>query len=279
MSEPFASDSPWRRKLDPSAATASNSTAMIRRAARRNAMNANLSEFGIPIYQATTSTPRYSVRCRVTEWGECPFAGHRVPIPEGATPQAGSDGAMVVIDQQAGEIYEFWQARHVNGQWSASWGAVNDLHGSGWGGASTGAGASRLAGVIRVSEIEQGRIPHALAIQTDNVCAGIFNSPAIKTDGTSKRSDCIPEGARVRLDPNLNLRSLRLTAAERTVAEALQVYGAYVIDRGGTPLSVSFEREESSSGGGIGRVYTDFGLRWDYDDLGGIPFRRLQVLG
>lgn len=185
---------------------------------------------------------------------------------------------MVVIDEPSRKVYEFWQARHIAGTWVASWGAVNNLDGSGWGGASTGSGASRLAGVIRVDEIGQGNIPHALAVQTDNVCAAVFRAPALKTDGRSTRPDCIPEGARLRLDPRLDLNSLRLSSAERSVAKALQIYGAYVIDRGGAPLSVSFERDNAASGPAIGATYRDAGLRWDYDDLGGIPWHRLQVL-
>ncbi len=276
--EPFAANSPWRTELNPAAALDSNSSAMVNQAARRDALNANLDQYGIPIYDADASTPRHAVTCTVTAWGRCPFTGVQVPIPTGATPQSGSDGAMAVIDRSAGKVYEFWQARHVGAEWVTSFGAINSLYGSGWGGASTGSGASRLAGVIRVSEIRSRVIPHALALQSDNVCAGVFRRPAIKTDGKSIRPDCVPAGARLRLDPRLDLRTLKLTAAERAVAQALQTYGAYVIDIGGAPLSVSFERDPAAPGAGIGSTYTAAGLRWDYDDLGGIPWHRLQVL-
>lgn len=276
--EPFAATSPWRTPIGSNATVDPNSAAMIRYAARRSALNANLDQFGIPIYQASPGTPRYTVTCTVREWGRCPFAGVRVPIPNGATPHVGSDGAMVVIDAPARKVYEFWRARRGAGQWFTAWGAVNDLYGSGWGGASTGSGASRLGGVIRVSEIRQGRIPHALALQSDNVCARVFRRPALKTDGRSLRPDCIPEGARVRLDPRLDLRTLRLTPAQRTVAQALQTYGAYIVDIGGAPLSVSFERDPAAPGPSIGATYSASGLRWDHDDLRGIPVHRLQVV-
>lgn len=277
--QPFTTSSPFRTSIPDNAAIDPNSTAMIARASRENSVYASMAEFGIPIYQAESTTPRYAVTCTITWWGPCPFDGHLIPIPTDARPQTGSDGALVVVvDDTSGLVFEFWQAEFANGQWTASFGAVNDLYGSGWGGASTGSGASRLAGVITVDEIEQGEIQHALAIQTDNVCAGIFRTPAIKTDGTSLRTDCIPEGARLRLDPTIDLDALDLAPAVRTVARAMQVYGGYVVDAGGAPLSVSFERDAEAEDGEIGSVYEQAGLRWDYDNLPGVPWYRLQVI-
>ncbi|MFV8165925.1 hypothetical protein ACNQVK_28140 [Mycobacterium sp. 134] len=268
---------PFRTPIPANAAVDRNSDAMVARIARDDAMYANLVEFGVPVYPASASSPRYSVTCRTTGWGPCPFAGTDIPIPAGARPSPGSDGAMVVVDETTRRSYEFWQAESTAGKWSASWGAINDLDGSGWGGNSTAAGASRLGGVIRLAEIAAGSIPHALALQTDNTCAGVFRAPAIKTDGTAANEDCIPEGARVRLDPAVDIGSLKLAPAVHAVARALQVYGGYIVDSGAVPLSVSFEMDPAA-GGSIGSVYEQAGLRWDYDDLPGIPYRRLQVL-
>ncbi|WP_018601500.1 carbohydrate-binding domain-containing protein [Mycobacterium sp. 155] len=278
VTAPFAADSPWRTSIPAAAPLDPNSAAMVSRGARTGGVNANLVAYGVPIYRASADSPRYTVRCTITSWGRCPFDGYQVPIPAGAGPNTGSDAAMVIIDESTRKVFEFWQAKRSGSQWTASWGAVNDLDGSGWGGSSTGSGASRLAGVIRVAEIQQGAIPHALALQSDNVCARVFRAPAIKTDGQSTRSDCVPEGARLRLDPAVDLNALNLTSAERTVARALQVYGAYIIDAGAAPLSVSFELDPTASGGSIGSTYQQAGLRWDYDDMRGIPWNRLQVL-
>lgn len=276
--QPFAPGSPFRTPIPDGAAVDPNSAAMIASATRTGGVVANLVMFGIPIYFADASTPRHSVECTITSWGPCPFAGRQVPIPDGARPHRGSDGAMVVVDNSTGEIFEFWQARHDEGRWTTSFGAVNSIDGTGWGGNSTATGASRLAGVIQIAEIAEGVIPHALALQTDNACAGTFRYPAVKTDGHSSRSDCIPEGARIRLDPAVDLSSLPLPPAVRTVARAMQVYGAYVVDSGGAPLSVSFELDPAASNGSVGPVYQEAGLRWDYDDMPGVPWHRLQVL-
>jgi hypothetical protein len=252
---------------------------MTAEVARSGRMYANLVAFGIPVYTAKVTTPRYRVGCDMEGiWGPCPLSRRPMPIPRRAEPNSGDDGVLTVVDPATGAVGEYWRARRSGNGWSASFGAVNSLTGSGWGGSSTGAGASRLAGVVRVREIERGVIPHALVLQSAHACAVKFRPPARKTDGTSTRSDCIPEGARLQLDPKLDLSALRLTRAERAVARAMQVYGGYLIDRSGTSLSVSFERARDASVSSPGSAYLASGLRWDYDALDGVPWRRLRVL-
>jgi hypothetical protein len=277
---PFASSSPFNLRIKAAPALDRNSAAMVARAARRGAVYANLYAYGIPIYTASSTTPRYRVTCAMEgEWGSCPLSQRPMPIPVGARPSTGSDGVLTVIDPQTNTVGEYWQAARAGGTWTASWGAVNSLSGSGWGGGSTGAGASRLAGVIRVAEIKRGVIEHALVLQSDNVCSRVVRPPALKTDGTSTRSDCIPEGSRLQLDPSIDLRTMRgLTPAERTVARAMQIYGGYLIDRGGTSLSMSFERAPDASAKSTGSVYTKAGLSWDYYGMSHVPWKRLRVL-
>jgi hypothetical protein len=257
---PFASTSPFNVTVAAGAALDPLSASMVAHATRTGMVNANLFAYAVPIYAATASTPTYAVTCSMEPaWGTCPFRGRKMPIPNGAVPSAGSDKAMVVVDAGRTISGEYWQATRS--------------------GASTGAGASRLGGVIRVSEIKAGRIDHALVLQSDNVCREQIRPPAIKTDGDSSRTDCIPEGARLQLDPSISVTSLPgITPGEKAVARALQLYGAYVIDRGGAPLAISFERAPDATASNPGLVYTTAGLRWDYDDLPHIPWSRLRVL-
>lgn len=277
---PFSSTSPFntvvsaKPKIDP------KSSAMVAQATRHGQVYAGLYEFGIPIYTATAGTPRYDVSCSMNgTWGFCPLTSQKLPIPDGAVPQYGSDGAMVVIDSTNNTVAEYWRAWRSGSRWGASFGAVNSLSGSGWGGSSTGSGASRLGGVVRVSEISAGSINHALVVQSDNVCSKVYRKPAIKTDGTSTRSDCLPEGARLQLDPSINLSSVQgLTKGERAVAQALQTYGAYVIDYGGSPLSISFERASDGSWSSPGSVYKSAGFSWDFYGMPHVPWSRLRVL-
>lgn len=277
---PFAANSPFNLPVVANPVVDGNSTAMVARAARDGMAYANLVEFGIPIFLATSSTPRFRVTCTMSPaWGTCPLAVGLRPVPTAAAPNVGSDGVMTVIDSGSGTVDEYWQARRTGSGWTTSWGAINSLSGSGWGGSSTGSGASRLAGVVRVAEIRAGVINHALVLQSDTACAGTFRPPALKTDGESTRSDCIPEGARLQLDPSINLAAIPgITPGERAVGRALQIYGAYLIDRADAPLSVSFELAPDASATSTGAVYSAAGLSWDYYGMPKIPWNKLRVL-
>lgn len=277
---PFAADSPFNVAIPRDPAIDPESAAMVARATRDRRLYANLYAYGVPIYTATSGAPRYRVSCAMEgTWGRCPLSAAPMPIPSGARPNTGLDGVLTVVDPATNSVGEYWQARRTSDGWAASWGAVNSLSGSGWGGSSTGAGASRLAGVVRISEIKRGVIDHALVLQSDNVCADEVRSPALKTDGTSTREDCLPAGARLQLDPALKLSRLKgLTQGERAVARAMQVYGGYVIDRGGAPLGASFELARDATPSSPGAVYTRAGLRWDYYGLPHVPWTRMRVL-
>ncbi|TGD89377.1 hypothetical protein BayCH28_06055 [Mycolicibacterium sp. CH28] len=276
LATPFASNSPWRQQIPAGPELRPNSAEMIAGVQQRPALVANLVEYGIPIYKVTSQTPVYSVACS-EDWGVCPFAGWPVPVPDGGAPHKGTDGAMVTVNESTGIIYEFWRATRKENTWTTAWGAVNSLNGSGWGGASTGSAASRLGGVIRVAEIAAGEIPHALALQTQNACTS-FQPPALKSDGTSARSDCLPEGSRLQLDPSLDLSKLGLSRGEMAVAKAMQIYGGYIMDVSQAPLSVSFELDTGAAPGTLGKTYKDAGFRWDYDAMERVPWGKLRVL-
>ena len=280
---PFAANSPFNLPIPKSAILDPQSDEMVAHLARKKQATAALYEFAIPIWSADANTPRFSVQCsRSPEWGPCPFAASFVPIPDGAHPHAGSDGAMVIVDQSAKKSYEFWQFRRDGDALVTSWGTIQDLSGSGWSknGSSTASGASRLAGVVRVHEIGLGAIAHALVMSIDNSCADIFRAPAVKTDGDSTRRDCTPQGARLQLDPAVDVDALPgITAAERAVGKALQNYGIYVIDKGGAPMGISFElAPDAESAASVGAVYKAAGLTWDYFGMRHLPWDRLRVL-
>ena len=246
-----------------------------------NAQSALLDETGVAVYEANAATPRYTVRC-TESWGPCPLAAQPVPIPIGARAPTGSDGAMVVIDSSTRKSYEFWQARPTGtGGWEASWGSVNSIDGDGYdasGSSPTGAGISRLAGVVRLQELAAGRINHALVFATGISSPGTFRYPASKTDGGNMFGSAtpLPEGARVQLDPSINVDAItNITAAEKAVARALQTYGAYNIDNGGyRAMGFSFE----TASAGEASPYAGAGLAWDYAGMPHIPWNRLQVL-
>jgi hypothetical protein len=140
-----------------------------------------------------------------------------VPIPANAVPAAGSDKDMIVWQPSTGHLWELWRALEESGHWTACWGGeIPDAYtGDGLFAAPFGvsaAGLSILAGQIHIEDLEHGAINHALEVLLPDT-ASSFVWPADKTDGTSTDADSIPEGTRFRLDPNLDLSSLKLSPA------------------------------------------------------------------
>ena len=167
-----------------------------------------------------------------------------VPIPPGAQPGSDSDAEMTVWQPSTDKLWEFFEMRLLSDGWHAAWGgAIQNVSqnpgyydAAAWPGASTswGATASSLphaAGVITLSDIEQGAINHALAVNLPDACQGVYSWPAQRTDGDDTASNCIPEGAHLRIDPSLDIPALHLPRLVQMMAEAAQKYGIIVRDQ------------------------------------------------
>jgi hypothetical protein len=129
-----------------------------------------------------------------------------------------------------------------------------------------------LVSSIKVSELEAGNIPHAIAVGVP--CGAPPVPPANRSDGGgSISSGCIPEGTHFRLDPTLDLGVLGLSPGALTIARAIQTYGMYVTDQtGSTPVLMG---EDVVSAGG--NPYPGLGLDV-WPPLGGIPWNRLLAV-
>lgn len=241
---------------------------------------ANTGDFGVTLRgpaDITEDTPRYPVSfAQEGSWGPDPFAGETIPVPDDTPIAPGSDGHLAIADRSSNMVYNLWQAQDNGDSWTAGWGAMTPLDGDGReeNGSSTGAGIARYAAVVRAEEIAAGEIPHALFFSTNMAAPDEVRYPATKTDGSNMDGvdTPIPEGARVQLDPDLDLDSLDLSAAELTIARALQTYGAYVGDNGGARMAFLLEYAPEST------AYSDAGLEGDYAPLDGIPWDQLRVL-
>jgi hypothetical protein len=250
-----------------------------------------------PFYVVGKEQPRTAVKLDTGSWGaqlQAAFA-EGVPIPQGAVPAAGTDGHMTVYQPTTDTLWEFWKAVHRADGWHASWGGVMrhvssnpgyytgsswpGITGpSGWNWGSTATSLPVIAGTIRIDELKAGVIPHALAMSIPEACARVFTWPAQRTDGASRARNCLPEGARLRLDPRLDLSTLDLPRMTRRLAEAAQRYG--IIVRDVTHHSVGFYAEDPTPTGtnpylGPNGLYD--GLRpWSF--LPQFPWARLQLL-
>jgi hypothetical protein len=93
---------------------------------------------------------------------------------------------------------------------------------------------------VLADEMRRGRINHALHFSIPDVRAGEPVCPATHNDGKNTNPLALPEGTHMQLDPSLDLATLPLAPWEKTIARALQKYGMYLRDGGGT-LAISAE--------------------------------------
>jgi hypothetical protein len=179
----------------------------------------------------------------------------RVPLPTSARPAAGTDRHLTLWQPSTDSLWEFWKLRRRTDGWHAAWGgAMRDVSRSpgffnskSWPGSQSNWGATAtslpvIAGTMTMDELQRGRIDHALAMAIPNARARVFAHPAQRTDGTLTDPNAIPEGARFRLDPKLDIDSLNLPPVVRTMAIAAQRYGLIVRDR--TWTAIGFYAED-----------------------------------
>jgi hypothetical protein len=293
----FAMTSVWNRPLpddeplDPASPTFTRTFRDIVSAnlAARTGPWIQTSDSSTPLYQVTADQPASRVQLDAGSWATTLQAAFEaVPIPSDARPAAGVDGHLTIWQPSTDRLWELYRARHESDRWHADFGGaimnVSDSPGyytalswpgafSEWGATATSLPA--IAGTMLVSELQSGTIPHALAIAIPFARTGVFTWPAQRTDGTSTAPTSIPEGARFRLDPALNLDALDLPPMTRMMAQAVQRYGMIVRDQ--TSHAVAFYAEDPTPTGS--NPYDAlFGSRYPIDLLESFPWEALQLL-
>ena len=277
LGRPYAAASPFNQPIPAGAAVDAGSDRMIEgfvEAAEAKGFLVAVRQFTVPVYAADRRTPRYHVRL-TAEWAPRRVL-RNVPIPDEARPDPASDGHLTILDRSTGTEYDFWQARKAGCTWSASWGSRIRLSGRGIYGdglAARASGFGLLAGLIRPDELRAGSIDHALVFSYPYTRANRFVPPATATDGRTPGPAAIPIGARLQLDPELDLDTLELAPYERVVAEALQRYGMYLGDSGGAVSLYALHPQSSP-----GSPWEDLLPHEDFVYLERIPLERFRVL-
>jgi len=247
--------------------------------------------YSVPIYTVPAKQP--TVRVRLTSpvhSAALQAAFEAVPLPPGAYPSGGTDGHLVVWQPKTDRLWEFWRLRRRPDGPSASWGGaierVSESTGvydaDVWHNAETwwGASASSLSiagGLITLDDLRHGKIDHALALALPQIRAGVYASPAQRTDGKSADPRSLPEGAHLRLDPDLDLDSLPMPPLTRMIAAAAQRYGLFVRD--GSAVVQLFAEDPVTA---PHNPYTGptgyFEGRYPNELLASFPWHRLEVL-
>ncbi|WP_177319912.1 hypothetical protein [Actinoplanes philippinensis] len=228
---PFNQAIPTNAQVDPRSA---DYVKLLNRSRQEKGFVVALREWSVPAYFARQGTPRHDVR--ITGFDEVRRIMRGVPIPDNARPDPAEDAHLSVIDPVTRCGYDLYGAKKTVLGWTAKWANVTSTADSGIypSGLSTRAtGFAPLAGMIWPAELRAGRIDHALVFAYPYTKSGGPVSPATSSDGRTTLAAALPQGARVQLDPTLDLNTLGLSAYERTIAEALQRYGMYLGDTGG----------------------------------------------
>jgi hypothetical protein len=264
----FASDSIWDAPLPGDVPIAPDSYArldpMLDHVEARQAdmffPSVAISSYSTPIYIVSADQARVPVV--LDNWNP-PLKralAEGVPIPPNAQQAAGTDGHMTIYQPSTDTMWEFWKAAKRSDGWHAAWGgamrrvsqspgyysngAWPDLglsEGFNWG--STATSLPVAGGTITIADLREGRIDHALAASVPFACRDFFVFPAQRTDGLSIQEDCMPQGARLRLDPDLDLDALNLPPITKLIAQAAQDYGIVVRDKtGGQSISLFAEQ-------------------------------------
>ncbi|MBF0345405.1 MAG: hypothetical protein HQL06_14385 [Nitrospirae bacterium] len=292
---PFSPDSPWNTPIPPNPQIDKFSKDMIGHLKKTaGELRGNLVKWTIPLFVVDSKkSPKVDVLTiaehldpNVDPKGSGIAAG--LPIPDGVWPDPEADGHMLLVDPVAMKSWDFSRARRLSdNKWVASTISVWDLKGAGyrtpfkgqywWTYGSRGSGFPLIAGLIRPEEIEAGEIKHALVFATpinrkSLVPAGqaeLCSPPASRTDGTEDGPQFIPEGARMQLDPFLDLNTLNLSPATKVIAHAMQKYGMYNGDNAGRFVIYFQNLGDSSNVWG----------RYNYfSDLKNIPLDKFRVL-
>lgn len=271
---PLADNAP----IDPNSATI---TAALLNAVGPAAAHStiNTTSWSCPIYRVGPTQPDVEVRQTWYEPVPAPkplgkvnpalqTAWSAVPIPPTAKAAAPTgidtgDKHCVVWQPSTDKLWEFWHLENTPTAaaptvpvWTAYWGGaiqgVSDSSGAydpsawlgaqnGWGG--TACSISVAAGLITLDDCAAGVIDHALAIACPETRAGAWCAPAKRTDGGSALLSSIPEGARLRIDPKVDLESLEMPPFTLMMAKAAQKYGIFIRDSAG---NVPFYAEDPS---------------------------------
>jgi hypothetical protein len=256
LPRPFAPDSFWNAPLPANAPLDPNSRALVSELRRQLDLGApwiNTTSYSTPVYRVPADQPTVRVKL---DFDHEPLqqAWEAVPIPANARPANGTDKAMVIWQPATDTMWEFWLMERTDGSWHARWGgrmtglSRNPGYYTGternWGVSATS--LPLLGGLITLDDLERGRIDHALGIAIPEARKDWWTWPAQRTDGKKEDAGAIPEGARFRLDPTLDLDSLDLYPLVRMMAEAAQRYGIVVRDQSGV---VAFAGEDPTPTG------------------------------
>ncbi len=308
---PYNDSSPFNRQLPQGAPLASGSSSMVNHLLAGGQVGYLVAgdpqrDGGVPIYWSQPSDPVYTLHC-TKPWGRCAIEGMQIHVPASAEPTGGfatpgndHDAHMTIVDQQSGWEYDLWNVQSKTGSTiNFGWGGKTRIDGDGLGSAAVAADYGSIAGPIRVQELRDGLINHALTMAVPCTDSQVY--PAQGTgmrcsDAGLPASSSIAMGSHFELNmSDSQIAALNVPTWKKTILTALAKYGAYVSDTTGNADQWGFETESSQSYTSFGQAdpWVQFarsiGLRpYDFNNNGyqeywfdlrsDVPWNRLQVV-
>lgn len=173
---------------------------------------------------------------------------------------------------------------------TTSWpGLTPDDHAWKWG--ATATSLPLAGGLITFDDLNSGVIPHALAGAFMKSCQDHYVFPAQRRDGTGNdlnALNCVPEGAKIQLDPAYNVGADSNPPLTKAIERAAQTYGIIIRDRTGGTFSFYGQDPQTeptnpyTSGPGVGGLNNGglgyFGGLKPWDLFRNFPWSRLRVL-
>jgi hypothetical protein len=231
-------------------------------------------KWGQPAYWSRPGDPEYAVKGLPDD---APRQLEHLRIPTGAEGADNPDGTMTVYDLQRGYVVLLTDADYdaSANRWSASGATVTYLDSNGLLDATgksddprnigTHRGNNGATSYVRYDMVETGEVRNVLKISSGPELADRAVFPMTGSDGDIKNPSvgAPPQGLRLRLKPSVDLGDLGLHPQALAIAQALQTYGVYLGDSGGTTaLKLEDTRTE-----GRGQLWTVTA-----DDLCMLPF-------
>jgi hypothetical protein len=189
--------------------------------------------YGIPYTVVAHDHPRVSVKFQYASESD------QVRYPLGSDSKIeGGNGAtgdrhVLIVDKGACRLYELFDVRHTATGWRAGSGATwslrsDKLRPAGWTSADA-AGLAILPGLLRLDEVQAGRVDHAIRFTT-NVTDRRYIWPARHQAGSVSNHAYPPIGARFRLKAGFPIASYRKDT--QVVLRAMKHYGLVLADNG-----------------------------------------------
>ncbi len=259
--QPFSKDSVWNLKLPAQRREVALPAAGLAVAP----LSASDGDYGIKIYFANDSDPAWEVtyddyNSATDNWS--PPSPIVLRAPATLIPPTGSDGTVIIVDENRQYAYELWRVtvqpdeNSATGNQKAHCGSLNqvDLRNSGLhrNVGVTAAGLPGVGGVLRSLELSSGQpIRHKLwlAVHPTLLFPGLV-WPASHADVTTGGSHAaLRYGDVVGLMQSYDVKNgeCHLSPLLQRIAQGLQDYGGIVQDRGGDSVGIVSEVDAVSS--------------------------------